>query len=183
MSFLKFTGNKRSSKSEDLDLPPLPPPLKGPEDKFDSIEDGPPLDGELPDMDKIDENEPTLPESPDSSSMEFPDAPPLPDEPTEDFPLGEDKEDSLQSEPFDTKESAPVPKAKEGPLFIKIDKYREVLTEINKIKADFEKSKNILSSIAEIKATEDKELESWKYSLEDIRKKLASMDKNIFEGG
>ena len=188
MSFLKFTGKKGSNKKEDLDLPPLPPQLNALEANG-SIEQGPPpLDAELPEMGRMPGNEPFLPESPDMPPPEFPEAPPLPKELETEAPppeeLEEEKpEDVIEEESFETPSEKPKRRVAEGPLYIKIDKYRAVLKEINKIKADFEKSENVLSSMVEIKASEDKELESWKHGLEEIRKKLSFIDGTIFEGG
>lgn len=190
MSFLKFTGKKGSKKSEDLDLPPLPPPIKSPEAEKVSIDQGPPLDAELPDLD-IGGSEPSMPESSEMSSLEFPDSPPMPESPeVGNVPKEDEAEESDMMKPMETQEESEQPpaettevKPQEGPIYIKIDKYGEVLKEINKIKADFEKSENVLSSMVEIKASEDKELESWKRSLEDIKNKLSFIDSTVFEGG
>ncbi len=182
MSFLKFLGNKGvAPKNEDLDLPPLPPPLKGPEGKLDPIEQMPPFDEELPELEKTAGKGPSLPELHDMPLAEFPTAPPIPEAlNTEEISPEEEKHDTGIAESFEMPEEKPEIKA--GPIFIKIDKYRDVLKEVNKIKADFDKSKSILSSMVEIKASEDKELESWKYGLEDIRKKLSFIDNSIFGG-
>jgi len=185
MNFLKFKGKKGTNlKSEELDLPPLPPPLKGPEAKLGPIEQGPPLDEELPGPEKMTGKEPLLPESPEMPPPEFPEAPPLPEAlEVGEAPIEEEKPETNFMEPFEMPSEKPERKLEKGPIYIKIDKYRAVLNEINKIKADFEKSKSILSSMVEIKASEDKELESWKYGLEDIRKKLSFIDNSIFKGG
>lgn len=186
MSFLKFTGKKSSNKkSEELDLPPLPPPLKGPETKGDLPEHGPPLpDDDLTEPKGFPE-EPKMPESPDTSLPEFPEMPsepempPLTEPPEEEVSVEEPQEETAS---LDSQEKPPETKQPTGPIYIKIDTYKDVLREINKIKADFERSENILSSMVEIKASEDKELESWKHGLEDIRKRLSFIDTSVFEG-
>jgi hypothetical protein len=192
MSFLKFTGKKGSKRSEELDLPPLPPPVEGPIAEDNPIDNGPPLDGELPDIDgkelpEMNGKEPLFPESPDTPPLEFPETPPH--EETDNFGSSMDEAtpepgeaDSLESPEEKPTEETEV-KPREGPIYLKIDRYKDVLREISKIKADFEKSEDILSSMVEIKTREDRELENWKHGLEGIRKKLTFIDATLFEGG
>ena len=117
MSFLKFTGKKGSKKSEDLDLPPLPPPIKGPETEKSPIDQGPPLDEELPDLSmggdtpNLGGNEPPLPESSDMSSLEFPESPPMPESPeVGDVPKEEEAEEpeSDMMESIENQEGEPL---------------------------------------------------------------------------
>lgn len=202
MNFLKLLGKKgQESKDEELDLPPLPPQIKGDkglgwnsndeEQNFSESEELPGLD----DLETIPEK--GLPEMPppiepldnnaDIPKHEFPDI----DEEMDEDELFPDK--GKAGEPFKlpTKSYGPdMGYPPEGPndiedntpLFIKMNKYKSVIKNINSIKKDFQTSKNALLKLEEIKGGEDKEFESWKHGLEDIRKKLSFIDKNLHKG-
>lgn len=66
-------------------------------------------------------------------------------------------------------------------LFVKIDKYKEVMNTLDQIKSKLEDSERILSKLTEIKAEEDKELEGWHIDLEDLKDKLLEVDRKLFE--
>lgn len=69
----------------------------------------------------------------------------------------------------------------ESPIFVKIEKYREVTTTLNELKNKLRNATDILAELNKIKEDEEKELTSWHEDLESIKEKLMSIDKALFE--
>jgi hypothetical protein len=68
-----------------------------------------------------------------------------------------------------------------GPLFVRMDKYREALQYANEIKVMAKEEENIFLNINEIKNNRDSKFEVLHESLEDVQRKLLFVDKTIFE--
>ena len=66
-------------------------------------------------------------------------------------------------------------------LFVKIDKYKDVMRALDHIKIKLEDSEKILGKLSELKEEEDKELDTWHNDLEDLKDKLLEIDKRLFE--
>lgn len=77
--------------------------------------------------------------------------------------------------------SAPKMPQEGKTLFIKIDKYKEAMHDINSLKTKIAEAERILSSIEEIKAEEDSKLNKWNGEIQEIKEKILSLDKNLFE--
>ena len=69
---------------------------------------------------------------------------------------------------------------KETPIFVKVDKYEDVLDTMNAIKAKVNDIKVTLGKINELKNNEDAELEGWQTTVEDIEKKILYADGVLF---
>lgn len=69
---------------------------------------------------------------------------------------------------------------KETPIFVKVDRYEDVLDTMNTIKAKVNDIKVTLGKINELKNNEDAELESWQTTVEDIEKKILYADGVLF---
>ncbi|MAG78481.1 hypothetical protein CL616_03905 [archaeon] len=69
----------------------------------------------------------------------------------------------------------------EQPLFIKIDKYRDVVKNLGKLKSKLSEAGNILNKLNRLKEEEDRELAAWHNDLEKIRGQLMEIDKRLFE--
>ncbi len=69
----------------------------------------------------------------------------------------------------------------EKPLFVKIEKYREVISTIKQIKEKLQDADDILAELNKIKKQEDSEIESWHGDIETIKSKLMAIDKAMFE--
>ena len=69
----------------------------------------------------------------------------------------------------------------EKPLFVQIDRYKEVMHSINAIKAKIEDIEGLIKNFENLKNEEDEKLESWKKDLYNIKEKLLSIDKDLFE--
>ncbi len=207
VGFLKFL--KREKKEEDeLDLPPAPPLHQTETDdfSFDDKEFG--LD--LPDMPDLKEPEPKL-DIPDFG-MEQDELPSLPDiepqippirapfaaepqipEPVPTpppVPIVEPEPATLQPEP----EEVVMPKHRifarekryERParreVYVKIDKFRAVLENINTIRGDLRKSEELLMKLENLKNAKDRSFDKVKSSLGDLQKKLIFADRTLFKG-
>lgn len=69
----------------------------------------------------------------------------------------------------------------EKPLFVKIEKYREVMSTLGEIKGKLKDAGDILMELNRIKEQEDKEIVDWHNDLENIKAKLLSIDRALFE--
>ncbi len=69
----------------------------------------------------------------------------------------------------------------EKPLFIKIDKYKEAVTNIDNIKSRITEAENIIEDLENMKNEEEKKLQEWKEEIENIKSKLLEIDKELFE--
>ena len=67
------------------------------------------------------------------------------------------------------------------PLFVQIDKYKDVVNTIQAIKAKMQDLEELISNLENIKVEEDKKLESWKRDVQNIKEKILSIDKDLFE--
>jgi len=69
----------------------------------------------------------------------------------------------------------------EQPLFIKIDKYKDVVENLKKLRAKLGEAEDSLNRLNKLKEDEDRELSSWRNDLENVRNQLLNVDKNLFE--
>ena len=61
-------------------------------------------------------------------------------------------------------------------VFIKIDEYKKTLETVKVIKAKLEEAREILKRISELKIEEYNQLGKWDSSLEEVEKKMASVN-------
>ncbi len=71
--------------------------------------------------------------------------------------------------------------AKELPVFIKIEDYKDVIDIMELTKNKVLEANEILEKIRRLKAEEDAELELWNSNLEDIERKISYIDRTLFE--
>jgi len=64
-------------------------------------------------------------------------------------------------------------------VFIKIDEYNNILETITLVKEKLDEARNILKRISELKIEEYNQLGNWDSNLEEIEKKIASVDKAL----
>ena len=69
----------------------------------------------------------------------------------------------------------------EKPVFVKIDKYRESVKTINSIKSKLEEADNLLKNLMRLRQDEERELDEWQNTLNEIRQRLLKVDKDLFE--
>jgi len=66
------------------------------------------------------------------------------------------------------------------PIFVKINKYREVLASFEIVKKKVAETSEILEKIKELRQTEEKQLEEWEKELTAIRERINSIDNKLF---
>ncbi len=71
--------------------------------------------------------------------------------------------------------------AEDKPLFVKIDKYKDVLNTVDAIKSKLEDAEELIRAFEEVRTQEGDKLESWKKDLQNVKEKLLSIDRDLFE--
>ena len=72
-------------------------------------------------------------------------------------------------------------KEPEKSIFVKMERYKEVLDMVEKIKERLNEVDGILADLNRIRREEDKELDAWYQDLERIKGQLLDLDKRLFE--
>ena len=67
------------------------------------------------------------------------------------------------------------------PVFVKIEKYKEVLEYVDLLKSKISDAESILSSLEDIRSKEEEKINEWKQDLKSIKDKLMSIDDELFE--
>lgn len=67
------------------------------------------------------------------------------------------------------------------PLFVKIEKYKEIMHMIDAINSKLNDAENLLHELEKVRNDEQEKLEAWKRDLENVKEKLLSVDKDLFE--
>ncbi|MBU2560890.1 MAG: hypothetical protein KKD17_01235 [Nanoarchaeota archaeon] len=77
----------------------------------------------------------------------------------------------------------PMPKRREvrGPLFIRTDRFRAIIDDIEQVRAKFKEEDDTFFRITDIKNAQDQKFEEFRQSLEDIQRKLLFIDRSLFE--
>ena len=70
---------------------------------------------------------------------------------------------------------------KDMPIYVRIEEYRDVLEVINLIKSKIEDAEDVMGQINELKNEEDAELERWKNSVDNVKRKVQFIDRALFE--
>jgi hypothetical protein len=73
-----------------------------------------------------------------------------------------------------------IAKLKEQPIFVKIDKYREAVMNLEMIKKKLQETSNLLEKIKETRAKEEEELNIWVEEVNTIKEKIEMIDKKLF---
>ncbi|HII15716.1 MAG TPA: hypothetical protein HA362_05375 [Nanoarchaeota archaeon] len=69
----------------------------------------------------------------------------------------------------------------EKPLFVKVEKYREVMVTLNELKNKLKDAGDLLVELNKIKEQEERELSAWQDDLNAVKEKLLSIDRTLFE--
>lgn len=173
MGFLRFL-KKSKVKTEDLDVPPPfpPPPLEASEEEL-----GLTAEEELPPLPEIKEEPeeitPIPPETP-APQEAILEPGPVPIEELPIIPKPEIKE------PFKRIEEKEIKRIK--PIFVEVDIFRNnVLKNIAIIKNELKNSNEILSELGKLEQNESNLFKDWYSKMEDVQKRLMSIDKIIFK--
>jgi hypothetical protein len=68
-----------------------------------------------------------------------------------------------------------------SPVFIKIDKYREVLDIVDVLKKQLSDVKSTLDHVNDLKSQEEQELAIWQSNIDEVEKKILFVDQTLFE--
>jgi hypothetical protein len=79
------------------------------------------------------------------------------------------------------KEAPSIMGQPEKPLFVKVEKYKEVMNTINHLKEKLKDTTAILNELNRIKDEEEHEINSWQKDLDEIKEKLMTIDQALFE--
>ncbi len=68
-----------------------------------------------------------------------------------------------------------------APVFIKVDEYKEILDVLEMVKSKINEIRETLGDISTLRNEEDAELTMWNNTINEIEKKVESIDKIMFE--
>ncbi len=68
-----------------------------------------------------------------------------------------------------------------GPIFIKIDKFKDASQNFEKIKEKVNDIEDMLEKIKQIKQKEDQELKEWEHEIQLIKTRIDSIDDSLFK--
>ena len=121
---------------------------------------------------------PLFPEIPREQLL--PELPSLPEIPPFSMPM---QSEPMRMQPrsftIDIGSSRGISKLKE-PIFVKIDKFRDALSNLELIKKKLQESSELLEKIKEIRGSEEEELEKWSQEINVIKEKVSQIDKKLF---
>ena len=67
------------------------------------------------------------------------------------------------------------------PVFVKVDEYKDILDVLDMIKAKIKEIRDALGDINALRNEEDAELAMWSNTINEIEKKVESIDRIMFE--
>lgn len=67
------------------------------------------------------------------------------------------------------------------PIFIKMEKYKDAINDLENIKKTIKEAEVILSELERIKEEEEREIENWKIEIEKIKTRLMDVDRKLFD--
>ena len=67
------------------------------------------------------------------------------------------------------------------PVFVKVDEYKDILDVLDMVKAKIKEIRDVLGNINALRNEEDAELAMWNNTINDIEKKIDSIDRIMFE--
>lgn len=67
-----------------------------------------------------------------------------------------------------------------GPVFVKIEEYKDVLDVLDVVKSKLVEAKGTLDEIQKLKDEEDRELSAWVQNMDEIAQKVSNIDKTVF---
>lgn len=68
-----------------------------------------------------------------------------------------------------------------APIFVKVDEYKEMLDVLEMIKGKVGEIRETLGNINSLRDQEDAEIATWSNTIGDIEKRIAEIDKLMFE--
>ena len=117
---------------------------------------------------------PLFPEMPREKS-ELPELPKLP----ELYTMPSEMRVQPRAFTMEVSEAKGISRLKE-PIFVKIDKFRDALSNLELIKKKLHESSELLDKIKTIRSNEEEELEKWSQELNIIKEKVDMIDRKLF---
>lgn len=87
---------------------------------------------------------------------------------------------AMQRSPYESAQSY-APMHEDKPLFVRIEKYKEVMETLNGLKDKLGEAGEILKELSRIKAEEEQELSNWQQDLENAKERLLSIERSLNE--
>lgn len=69
----------------------------------------------------------------------------------------------------------------EKPVFVRMDSYKEALKHLKALNEKIESAQGILVELESIREEEEKKIDEWKQELNNIKERMLSIDKQLFE--
>ena len=69
-----------------------------------------------------------------------------------------------------------------NPVFVKIDKYKEILNIVEVISKKVTGVKQLIAELEELKSKEEEEITTWEKNLDEITHKIESMQEELTKG-
>ena len=191
MGILSFFGKKKEVAKPRLEFPskaelevPPPPPMVEPkeEEKMPAFKE----DIEVPPPVAVPEGPTSMEEKKEEEFLPFKEK--FPEEPEE--PKFEELKPTkapgtLEAEPVseeagEIEEVYQIPK-KRKPIFVKIETFKQILSEIRAAKVTLKESENNLTKVIELKSVADKEFDKWHGQVNEVQKRLTQVDRVLFK--
>lgn len=212
LGFLKFLKrdkkDKLSSEFENLDMPPAPPDMEEDFGKLPELPELPELDNpsdmltkpeDIPETQKMHIEEeklpaemPKLPELPKiSEDIEAPKPTFSAQMPQPKIEVPEIPKLKPEIKQYERIEKAAVReemdvlahKGARSPSFIRVERFRNVLSDISVIKSNLKSADGSLLKLNAIDEDREKEFEKWSNAMADMQKKFIFIDKTLFKEG
>jgi|GEM_PF-3599266 len=188
----------KKSRNVELELPPPPPPVS---DEESNNFEMPPLpqaaarqkmpfelnleefEKELPpvpDLEELKSDMPTLKElgKNEIQRLEFPE---IKEESSDEEVSAGPIKDLETEEESEQEEEQPRRMVTEGPIYLNVGSYKDVIENINSIKNKVKESEDYMQRLNEVKNAKDKYFEQLRVKLEDLQRKSLYIDKSLFE--
>ncbi|MBS3174505.1 hypothetical protein J4440_01360 [Candidatus Woesearchaeota archaeon] len=92
---------------------------------------------------------------------------------------------SINKNDFKFEENSPSEQSfsfdEEKPIFVRMDNYKEALKHLKNLKEKIEDAQNVLAELDSIREEEEIKIEEWRKELQNIKEKMLSIDKHLFE--
>ena len=69
----------------------------------------------------------------------------------------------------------------EKPLFVQIDTYKDAIHTLQALKSKLDDAEETLKALEDVKSQENEKLDEWKKDLQNLKEKLLSIDRDLFE--
>lgn len=105
----------------------------------------------------------------------------MPEPPMDIEPVSEHEEEIIHDEhPMESPMHVGHALPREGPLFVSVQDYQLILNGVTAIKSKLSATDESFKKLHDVKQAQEKQLEMWRQSLEDVQRKLTYVDEVLF---